>query len=171
MPLCRTPRVELKTMVKGPGAIGDFLSKLMHDEDCKFGLNVKNTRGDKWAAYGDGYLNRTNNQQNLQYVKEAIQKSVQQVTEAFQFPEKTIQPVEVTKIIPFVDPDALNNTPLFQLNNGKLHQRKDITNLQDTNTRTDWWGLVTAANMFDFSSVLPFLKKKENRKNSVLPPI
>ena len=75
-------------MVKGPGAIGDFLSKLMHDEDCKFGLNVKNSRGDTWAAYGDGYLNRPNNQQNLQYVKEAIQKSVQQVTEAFQFPEK-----------------------------------------------------------------------------------
>ncbi len=111
---------------------------------------VKNTRGDTWAAYGDGYLNRPNNEKNLQYAKEAIQKSVQQVTEAFQFPEKTIQPVEVTKIIPFVDPDALNNTPLFQLNNGKLHQRKDITNLRDNNTSTDWWGLATALQNFRF---------------------
>ncbi len=131
-------------MVTGP-LVGDTLSKFMHDEDCQYGLNVKNSRGDKWTAYGDGYLNSPGSRQNLQYVTEAIQTSVKQVTEAFQFPKRTINPVEVTKILPLVDPDAPNNAPLFQVKNGELHQRSDFNNLQDTNTRTDWWGSTSIA--------------------------
>lgn len=28
----------------------------MHDEDNKHGIRVKNRKGDKWIAYGDGML-------------------------------------------------------------------------------------------------------------------
>ncbi len=42
-------------MVKVSGTIGDFLSKLMHDEDCKFGLNVKN-RAVARALIGGVYI-------------------------------------------------------------------------------------------------------------------
>jgi hypothetical protein len=144
-------------------SVGDYLSAVMHDEDCKYGLNVVNSRGDKWTAYGDKYLNRPNNKNNLKFVTEAIQKSVQQVTEAFQFPERKPYPVEITKIIPFVDPEAQNNTPLFQLKDGILYQRNNLRNLQETKMR-----YVTAARS------LAFIRRKPGaraRKNSALPPI
>ena len=31
----------------------------MHDENGKFGLRVTNIRGDKWIAYGDGMLHKS----------------------------------------------------------------------------------------------------------------
>ena len=39
-----------------PSKVGDLLCKYMHDEDNKHGIRVKNRKGDKWIAYGDGML-------------------------------------------------------------------------------------------------------------------
>ena len=69
----------------------------MHDEDGKFGLQVTNIRGDKWIAYGDGMLHKS--EDNFKHVVEAIQKSVNQVYEAYQDPNKVIDIAEVTNII------------------------------------------------------------------------
>ncbi len=60
----------------------------MHDEDCTYGLRVKNKRGDKWIAYGDKMLMKNGNKDNLEYVLEAVQKSVDQVHEAYQHPDR-----------------------------------------------------------------------------------
>ncbi len=114
----------------------------MHDEDCTYGLRVKNKRGDKWIAYGDKMLMKSGNQDNLEYVLEAVQKSVDQVHEAYQHPDRDINTDSVTDLIPFVDPDAVNNTPLFQMTN-RLLRRKNVEDLQDKNTTSKWWGTTT----------------------------
>ena len=127
------------------GIDGHYLSKFMHDEDGKFGLRVTNTRGNKWIAYGDGMLLDERSKDNLQYVIEATQKSVDQVYEAFQDPTGVVDTAAVTNIIPFVDDKEKNNYPLFQVkSDGKLHMRSNINDLQDANTVTDWWGPTSA---------------------------
>lgn len=118
----------------------------MHDEDGKFGLRVTNIRGDKWIAYGDGMLHKS--EDNFKHVVEAIQKSVNQVYEAYQDPNKVINIAEVTNIIPFVDNEEKNNYPLFQVKpDGKLYRRSNINDLQDANTISNWRGLSTVTKL------------------------
>ena len=156
----RTPRVELHYKVF-PAKVGDYLSKFMHDEDCKYGLRVTNKRGDKWIAYGDKYFLTKGNENNRQLVQEAIQKSAGQVYAAFKNPSKAINSNEVIDILPFVDAKAVNNAPLFQMKNEELLRRLDIGNLQDQKTKSNWWGIPTATLN---------LVEGETRANSVLPP-
>ena len=127
------------------GADGHLLCKYMHDEDNKYGLRVTNKRGDKWIAYGDGMLLKEDSTENLMIVVEAVQKSTDQVYEAYKNPTETLNPAEVTDLIPFVDQQQRNNSPLFQIKDGKLHRRSKISNLQDKETITDWWGPTTVS--------------------------
>ncbi|XP_028411157.1 uncharacterized protein LOC114533763 [Dendronephthya gigantea] len=155
----RTPRVELhnKVIIQN---IGDYLSKFMHDEDCKYGLRVKNKKGKEWISYGDKYLMANGNKENLGIVNQAIQKSVLQVYEAFKNPASVINPNEVIDFVPFVNPAAVNNAPLFQMKQGQLLRRLSVKNLQDQQTKSDWWGVPTATmNMAQGS----------DRENSALP--
>ena len=131
----------------------------MHDEDCKYGVSVKNKRGDRWIAYGDAYLLAKGNKNNSRLAKEAVQASVAQVGEAYNNSSKKISPKTVTDIIPFVDPEAVNNKPLFQKRNGELLRRGDVENLQDPNVKTNWWGTSTVA-----------LLRGATKKNSALTP-
>jgi len=115
----------------------------MHDEDNKYGLRVSNKRGDKWIAYGDGMLLKEESRDNLRIAVEAVQNSVDQVYEAYRNPAKSLNPAVVTDLIPFVDQEERNNSPLFQVKDGKLHRRSKISDLQDKETVTNWWGLTT----------------------------
>jgi hypothetical protein len=74
---------------------------------------------------------------------EAVQNSVNQLHEAYKNPDKTPDPKAITDLIPFVDKEAKNNTPLFEYKDGAIHRRADIHDLQDTNTVTNWWGSTT----------------------------
>ena len=138
----RTPRIALAKDVT-PQIVGDWLSKYMHDEDNDFGLRVTNDRGDKWIAFGDGTLMDSENKDNLAHVVEAVQKSFEQVNEAFQNPSKAICPNVVIPLIPFVDDKEKNNTPMFQVLEGGLPRRADLNNLQDPKIVSDWWGWST----------------------------
>ena len=120
--------------------IGDLLSKYMHDEDCKFGLRVQNKRGDKWRAYGDNYLLRNGSATNLRLVLEAVQTSVDQVLKSYQDADAKIDENAVRKLIPFVDPEAKNNTPLFLVRGDKLHVREILSDLQSNKTSSSWTG-------------------------------
>ncbi|XP_028403414.1 uncharacterized protein LOC114526111 [Dendronephthya gigantea] len=142
----RTPRVALPMNIT-PSLTGDLLCKYMHDEDNKFGLRVTNLRGDKWIAYGDGMLMNTKDEKNFKIAVEAAQASVDQVVKAYKNPDEKIDPSAVTDLLPFVDVSEKNNTPLFQVKDGKLHRRSDINNLQDKKTITNWWGSTTAVNL------------------------
>jgi len=127
----------------------------MHDEDNKYGLRVTNKRRDKWIAYGDGMLLKEKSKDNLKIAAEAVQRSVKQVYQAYRNPTKTLNPDVVTELIPFVDQEERNNSPLFQVNDGKLHRRSDISDLQDKETITDWKGPLTVA-------MLQFYKPKNS---------
>ena len=116
----------------------------MHDEDNKYGLRVTNKSGNEWIAYGDGRLLHEKSRKNLKIVAQAVQKSVHQVYDAYTNPRKTLDYAVVTDLIPFVDQHKSNNSPLFQVKDGELHRRSDISDLQDKNTVTNWWGLTTA---------------------------
>ncbi len=157
----RTPRVELHKKVRGRRMyIGDELSHHMHDEDCTYGLRVTNKRGDKWIAYGDRMLMKNGNKDNLEYVLEAVQKSVDQVHETYQHPRRQINTGSVTDLIPFVDPDAVNNAPMFQMKNGSLLRRNDVKDLQDHTTKSNWWGATTIGVLQNV---------RNSKKNSALP--
>lgn len=117
----------------------------MHDEDNKYGLRVTNKRGNKWTAYGDGMLLKEESKDNLNMVVETVQTAVNQVYEAYKNPNKTSDPAEVTNLIPFVDQDEKNNSPMFQVRDGKLLRRSNLNDLQDKTTTASWWGPTTVA--------------------------
>ena len=68
----------------GPQTVGALLSYYMHNEDNLFGLQVSNSRGDKWTSYGDSYYLDSKNATGRQLVDEAMQASADEVTIAFQ---------------------------------------------------------------------------------------
>jgi hypothetical protein len=131
----------------------------MHDEDCRFGLRVKNKKGDKWNAYGDGYLIKTGDKDNFRLVVKAANTSAYQVIQAYQNPDREINVDDVLNLIPFVDPDAVNNTPLFQIKDGKLQVRVDLDDLQSKEISPNWTGAGRLAKLLVYQP-----------KNSALPP-
>ena len=78
---------------------------------------------------------------------EAVQISVEQISQAFKHPNIEVNPSKVTDLIPFVDEKEKNNTPLFQVKDEKIHRRSDINDLQDTKSTANWWGATTAGNL------------------------
>lgn len=116
----------------------------MHDEDNKYGLRVTNKMGDKWIAYGDGMLLDEESEDNCRIAVNAVQKSVNEVYEAFQNSDKAAGSSLVPDYIPFIDPGEKNNYPMFQVQNGKLLRRADLNNLSDPNTKSDWLSVPVA---------------------------
>ena len=132
------------------GKVGSLLCRYMHNEDNKYGLRVQNKRGEKWISYGDGMLLKEVSESNLKIALEAVQKSSDQVYAAYKNPSQTLDPAVVTDLIPFVDQEERNNSPLFQVRDGKLHRRADVNNLQDRETITNWWGITTSAKLLTY---------------------
>jgi hypothetical protein len=73
----RTPRARLVTSTSG-----NIESKVLHDLDNTYGVNVTNRRGDTWTAYGDEKLDIAVNADNLRLAKEAVQMSKQDIADA-----------------------------------------------------------------------------------------
>ena len=90
----------------------------MHDEDNKYGIRVANKNGDKWIAYGDGMLLNDASKDNYKISINAVQESVNQVFKAFLFPNEETNSNLVIDYIPFVDTNAKNNYPMFQVSKG-----------------------------------------------------
>ena len=81
----RTPRKLFTNKIKNIGLpstnlnLGSYLSKFQHDEECRFGLNVTNKKGDTWSAYGDQrYLDDVNAASRV-IVEECVQASVDEI--------------------------------------------------------------------------------------------
>ena len=94
----------------------------------------------------------------MSLVVEAVQNSVNQIKEAYQDPNKELDPSVVTDLIPIVDAGEKNNTPLFEVKDDKIHRRADIHDLQDTNTVTNWWGSTTVVKL-----------QRQKHHNSAIP--
>jgi uncharacterized protein DUF4157 len=73
----RTPRATLMQ-----STMGNIESKILHDLDNEYGVEVANARGDRWIAYGDDMLADRRNVRNQQLVIEAVQLSQQDISNA-----------------------------------------------------------------------------------------
>ena len=116
----------------------------MHDEDGKFGLNVRNKRGDQWIAYGDGSLFYEKSAENRRIAMETVEISVGQIVEAFRDPDQLIDTSKVTDLIPFIDESKRNNYPMFQMRDGNLVRRANLNDLADSNV-TNFYGVPTTS--------------------------
>lgn len=100
----------------------DLCAKYMHDEDSVLGLRVTNLRGDHWRAYGDAKLFDPGNIRNAAYMREALQRSVDEVWDAYKnfknkdIPRPETKPADmyqVWKIAPSGEEPNSNHQPLF----------------------------------------------------------
>ena len=115
----------------------------MHDEDNNYGIRVANKTGQKWIAYGEGMLLNEESEGNIRIALCAVQASVNQVYDAFLYPDKDVDSSVVTDYIPFVDANEKNNYPMFQVKDGKLLRTADLSNLSDPTTKSKWFGWET----------------------------
>ena len=85
----RTPRRALdNSATTMPKVLPGLLSKVMHDEDNKFGIWVENSMGDVWVAYGDGRYRDPPNAANRRVMRLAILASMNDVWTAYKNPGK-----------------------------------------------------------------------------------
>ena len=85
----RTPRRALDdSATTMPKVLPGLLSKVMHDEDNKFGIWVENSMGDVWVAYGDGRYRDPPNAANRRIMRLAILASMNDVWNAYKNPGK-----------------------------------------------------------------------------------
>lgn len=145
----RTPRRELSDHVS-PSTVGSLLSHYMHEEESGFGLTVTNHRGDRWVAYGDKRFLEAKSETHRLIVEEAIQKSADEVYEAYQYLRMRN---DVGYLIP--QPVTVNSqpgrgiSPLFYWdgNKQKLMRRKDMKDPYDYHWTSNWWGWSTLAEL------------------------
>ncbi len=78
----RVPRKQLAAVVT-PSDLGSLITRFMHDEDSKFGLNVSNGNGDRWHAYGDKRYFDAIDSANRTQVNQAVQVSADEVFAAY----------------------------------------------------------------------------------------
>ncbi|NUO55028.1 MAG: hypothetical protein HOV78_00070 [Hamadaea sp.] len=78
----RVPRVELYDTINDKIVAGN-LARTMHNEDSKYGLVVRNKKGEEWFAYGDKRLLDKVSADNRQHVTAAAQTSADEVWTAF----------------------------------------------------------------------------------------
>jgi len=149
----RVPRKQLAAVVT-PSDLGSLITRFMHDEDSKFGLNVRNGNGDQWRAYGDKRYFDAIDSANRAQVNQAVQVSADEVFAAYL---SGIAPSAANfgalKKLPDLQAVlnlATNFSPLFRVEGNKVLRRKDVNNLNDTATVDDWWGWSTYLLLKDY---------------------
>jgi len=149
----RVPRKAMAAAVT-PSDLGSLITRFMHDEDSKFGLNVRNGNGEQWRAYGDKRYFDAIDSANRQHVNQAVQVSADEVFAAYlSGTVPAFNSFAALKQLP--DLQALLNlgsnfSPLFRLEGSKVLRRKDVNNLNDTATVDDWWGWSTYLLLKDY---------------------
>jgi len=153
----RTPRRAIRTICDTITAESDagYAAKVMHDEDNRNGLWVRNLHGDVWKSFGDGMYFEVANAAARDIEREATQLSKNEIYDAF---NGVIDQNYALNLVPnkaFSSQfDAVNICPMFQYINGELYQR------QTTINRPNVW---LVAN--NFSYVLPLQKRSDGTIN------
>lgn len=151
----RTPRRQLYYGVIGPvlGYLGSQLSRYMHDEDCKFGLDVQNTMGDRWRAYGDKRYFDTIDVGNRNRVNFTVQASADEIWEACNngsavapqdFAALSLIP-DLATVTDHLNPD--NYAALFYAGDNTIYRRNTLSNLNDHSWTKTWVGAATLAQL------------------------
>ncbi len=123
--------------------------RYMHDEDSHWGLNLENRTGSvRWHAYGDKRHFDTVNLANKNLVSAAVQRSVNEVFNAFNsgdiMPVPNMGALETTPTPLGSDRDpnneqsAGNISPLFALRNSEALRRSDLNDLNDYSWTNNW---------------------------------
>lgn len=142
----RVPRKQLAAVVT-PSDLGSLITRFMHDEDSKYGLNVRNAQGDQWHAYGDKRYFDTVDHANRDQVKKAIQACADEIFTTF-ISGVAPAPTLFAALAWLPDLNAAqqpgsNFSPLFVMQGNKVLRRSDVNNLNDTRTVDNWWGWST----------------------------
>ena len=159
----RTPRKELYDTVT-PSDLGSLLTRIMHDEDSHWGLNVTNTTSNAWRAYGDKRYFDTVDLANKTLVDVAVQDSVDEVFNAFN--TGTVpQPANYLALSRIADFTAAqkssgaqaagNISPLFAWTGSTTIRRNDVANLNDYSWTSNWWGWSTYALLRNYTPNTP----------------
>ncbi len=140
----RVPRLIIHNKVFLMAPLKLLLANFMHDEDNNQGLNVINSHGQRWHAYGDGHLFTPKASKQRHIMINALQISADDIFATFK-----------TGVIPNIDStlsylpkyeliESMNETtPLFKVANNKLLLRKDLLNHYSSNYTKYWSGLIT----------------------------
>ncbi|WP_285430817.1 phospholipase [Pseudomonas sp. fls2-241-R2A-110] len=149
----RVPRKQLAAVVT-PSDLGSLITRFMHDEDSKFGLNVRNANGAQWRAYGDKRYFDDLSSANRAQVNLAVQVSADEVFAAY-LSGIAPSPGSFGALKNLPDLQAVLNlagnfSPLFRMDGNKVLRRKDVNNLNDTATVDDWWGWSTYLLLKDY---------------------
>ncbi|KPH00460.1 phospholipase [Pseudomonas sp. RIT-PI-q] len=147
----RVPRKQLAAVVT-PSDLGSLITRFMHDEDSKFGLNARNGNGDQWRVYGDKRYFDAIDDANRVQVNQAVQVSADEIFAAYL---SGIAPPSFAALQKLPDLQAALNpagnfSPLFKVEGSKVLRRKDVNNLNDTATVDDWWGWSTYLLLKDY---------------------
>ena len=147
----RTPRKHLYDTVT-PSSVGSLITRIMHDEDSLWGLNVTNANAQAWRAYGDKRYFDTVDLANKTMVDAAVQDSVDEVFNAFN--TGTVpQPENYTALGRIANLTVAQNnsgaqtagniSPMFAWNGSATIRRNDVNNLNDYSWTSSWWGWST----------------------------
>jgi hypothetical protein len=167
----RTPR-KIFPQECSPDDVGSYLSRYMHDEDCKYGLNVTNKKGDRWRAYGDKRYRDPVNEASRAVPHARGQPSVDAVWPAPPAAEGgKVEPGGVegggadssdastfgaASCIPTPLPDGRGNFySLFAWDGNMLWRRNDISKLWDSSRKkhgglSGWWSTTTLVELDKF---------------------
>jgi hypothetical protein len=139
----------------------------MHDEDCKYGLNVTNRDGKAWRAYGDSRWSDPQNAASRAITQSCVQTSVDEVYAAFAAAEgleiggekakaeRTVKSSDAGtfgawKCIPTALPagNSGNYYPLFSWDGNMLWRRDEISKLWSSKQKkhggiSGWWSTTT----------------------------
>ncbi|PYC31893.1 phospholipase [Pseudomonas protegens] len=152
----RVPRKQVAAVVT-PSDLGSLITRFMHDEDSKFGLNVSNAQGDRWHAYGDKRYFDSVDHRNRQQVKQAVQRSADEIFTSY-LSGNLPAPASYAALKALPDLNAAksgNFSPLFVMSGDKVLRRSDVNNLNDSKTIDNWWGWSTYLLLKNYSPNKP----------------
>ncbi|MDD1146791.1 phospholipase [Pseudomonas sp. TNT2022 ID357] len=152
----RVPRKQVAAVVT-PSDLGSLITRFMHDEDSKFGLNVSNAQGDRWHAYGDKRYFDSVDHRNRQQVKQAVQRSADEIFTCY-LSGNLPAPASYAALKALPDLNAAksgNFSPLFVMSGDKVLRRSDVNNLNDSKTIDNWWGWSTYLLLKNYSPNKP----------------
>ena len=161
----RTPRRDLSNRSDTTVSETGYLSKTMHDEDNKNGVVYvnRNDLKDTWVAYGDGRVRDPENAANLQKAITAVQRSADDVYDAYlngTYDKTHAAVLELVPVLGGVDGKApqpgptIRTAPLFWADGGnKVYRRNELMNPAsfDYSADADWSDAEMVAGIFAHS--------------------
>jgi hypothetical protein len=147
----RTPRKELYNHALVSKA-GSYCSRYMHDEDCSNGLQVSNSHGDKWIAFGDKKFFNEENKQNYTICIKAVQASADEIFRAYKTGVAPQSPIAL-KFTPnysaiINNPTAINNPPAMFINGqGTVLRRNSLSDYKTYSWTKNWLVAETLAKL------------------------